>query len=389
MAKRVAIVGIGQTYHQAHRRDVNQVEMVNEAVTAALEDAQLRIKDIDCIIHGNMELFEGVHQPDMWHVDGDGAYLKSGMRLTTGGTTGGTIACAAYNHVASGLFDTVMAIGWEKQEEGHTTTGIAAMADPLWDRRLQTGAISGMTAARLIRDFGQRAEEVAAMVRVRDGENASRNPYAHLRDKVTREDVMNSYMLVHPIRLLHMCPQSNGACALIVASEEKAKKITKKPVWVKDHVTTHMEAMLNETILVRKDLEEWASMRVCARKLYKRNGITNPIKEIDLFEIYDPMVWMEMEWADWFLLMERGGYLKMVEDGITDRNGSFPVNPSGGVVTTNPIGATALIRVAEAALQIRGDAGEHQVGKEVRTAMASAFGGTFWTILHLLSKERP
>jgi acetyl-CoA C-acetyltransferase len=174
-----------------------------------------------------------------------------------------------------------------------------------------------------------------------------------------------------------------------VASEEKARKITKKPVWVKDHVTTHMEAMLNETILVREDLEEWASMRVCARKLYKRNGITNPIKEIDLFEMYDPMVWMEMEWADWFLLMERGGYLKMVEKGITDRNGAFPVNPSGGVVTTNPIGATALIRVAEAALQIRGDAGEHQVDKEVRTAMASAFGGTFWTILHLLSKERP
>ena len=75
----------------------------------------------------------------------------------------------------------------------------------------------------------------------------------------------------------------------------------------------------------------------------------------------------------------------MVEKGDFELEGRFPINPSGGVVSTNPIGASGLIRVAEAALQIRGDAGEHQVPKPVRTAMCSAFGGTLWTILMLLA----
>jgi acetyl-CoA C-acetyltransferase len=318
------------------------------------------------------------------------------MRLTTGGTTGGTIACAACNHVASGLFDVVMCVGWEKQEEGHTTTGITAMADPLWGRRLQTGAISGMSAAQMIREFGERAELAAAQVRVIAGDNAARNPYAHLRMRVTVDDVRNSRLLVYPLRLLHMCPESNGACALIMASEEKAKKITEKPVWYKDHVTTHMEGMLSGVAMAgggtREEVErraEWSSMRVCSRKLFKRNGITDPLKEIDLFEMYDPAVWWQLEWLDWFLLLERGAGIKMVEDGVTALDGAFPVNPSGGVITTNPIGATSTIRIAEAALQVRGDAGEHQVAKEVKTAMASSFGGTLWTILHLLTKERP
>ena len=73
--------------------------------------------------------------------------------------------------------------------------------------------------------------------------------------------------------------------------------------------------------------------------------------------------------------------------GDFEIEGKWPINPSGGVQSTNPIGATALIRVAEAGLQVRGDAGEHQVPKDVKTAMASGFGGTYWTVLMLLTKE--
>ena len=134
--RQVAIVGIGQSKHRGHRPDINQAELVREAVEDALRDSGLSLKDIDCIVHGDMELFEGIHQPDMWHTLGDGAFLKSGFRITTGGTTGATIACAADNLVASGYYNTVMAIGFEKQEEGHTTTGITNMADPLWGRQL-------------------------------------------------------------------------------------------------------------------------------------------------------------------------------------------------------------------------------------------------------------
>ena len=76
----------------------------------------------------------------------------------------------------------------------------------------------------------------------------------------------------------------------------------------------------------------------------------------------------------------------MAEKGVTGLEGEFPINPSGGVISTNPIGCTALLRVAEAALQIRGDAGEHQVTRDVKTAVATGFGGSFWSEMILLSR---
>ena len=134
----VAIVGVGQTRHSSHREDVNQPELVHEAVRRAIDDAGVSLDDIDAVVTGNMEMFEGTHQPDMWQVLGNGAWGKPCLRVSTGGTTGATVFSAADQLVASGLHDVVLAIGFEKQQEGHTTGGITAMADPLWARHLQT-----------------------------------------------------------------------------------------------------------------------------------------------------------------------------------------------------------------------------------------------------------
>ena len=129
--------------------------------------------------------------------------------------------------------------------------------------------------------------------------------------------------------------------------------------------------------------------KYAAQKLYERNGIKDPRKEIDLFEMYDPSSWWGLDWLREFLLLENDEHIRMVENDDITMDGSFPVNPSGGVIASNPIGATAMIRVAEAALQIMGEAGDHQVNKPVNQAMASGFGGTMWTVLFLLTKEAP
>jgi acetyl-CoA C-acetyltransferase len=121
--------------------------------------------------------------------------------------------------------------------------------------------------------------------------------------------------------------------------------------------------------------------------LYKRNGITKPRKDIDMAEIYEPSNWEEMNLYEHFHFCPKGEGWKLIEKGITEIEGEFPVNCSGGVLATNPIGATPTIRVAEAALQIRGDAGEHQATKDIKTAMTSALGGPNWTILTLLKKS--
>jgi len=388
--RNVGIIGIGQSVYSSHREEVNQPEMIHEAVVEALDSAGLTMDDIDCVVHGNMELFEMIHQPDMWHTIGTGAFGKETLRVTTGGTTGATLVCAADLLVASGLHDIVMAIGFEKLQEGHTTGGITNMADPLWGRQLQTGALTGMTAAELIAEFGdKRAKDAAMKYRIIMDKHAMKNSKAHrklgLEFDQADELAVNSPALVGELRMIHMCSQSDGACVMIFASEEKARELCEQPAWIKDHVTAHREEMFclfgNEPYL--------STHRYAAKKLYKRCGITNPREEIDLFEMYDPSSWWGTDWLREFLLLEGDEHLKMIENDEITIDGSFPVNPSGGVLASNPIGATAMTRVAEAAMQIMGTAGEHQVPKTVNQAMASGFGGTMWTVLFMLTREAP
>ncbi len=393
----VAIVGVGQTRHSSHREDVNQPELLHEAVRAALDDAGLALDDIDAVVTGNMEMFEGIHQPDMWQVLGNGAWGKPCLRVSTGGTTGATVVCAADNLVASGLHDVVLAIGLEKQQEGHTTGGITAMADPLWGRHLQTGALTGMAASEVINEFGaDRARRAAMKYRVIMDRHAGRNANAHrcfhLSFDMIDDQMKKSPPLVGELRLIHMCSQSDGAAAMIFASRERAKSMRCPPVWVQDHITVHREeTMAIDGVRTRGvgGRIEVTTQRYAAEKLFARNGITRPREQIDVFEMYDPSAWWGVSWIRDFLLLEGDEHLRMVEQGDIEIEGSFPINPSGGVTATNPIGATAMLRPLEATLQVRGDAGEHQVPKPVNKALASGFGGTLWTVLMLLSKETP
>ena len=388
--RNVGIVGVGMSKFSSHREEVNQPEMIHEAVQEALQHAGIGIDDIDCVVHGNMELFEMVHQPDLWHSLGTGAYGKECLRVTTGGTTGATLVAAADYLVASGLHDVVMAIGFEKLQEGHTTGGITNMADPLWSRNLQTGALTGMTATEMIEEFGaERAKAASMKYRIQMDKHAMLNEKAHRRlglEFDQAEDLANgSPALVGELRMIHMCSQSDGACVMIFASEEKAKQIRSNPAWIKDHITVHRE----ELYVLFGDAPVVHTHEYAAKKLLGRNNITNPREEIDVFEMYDPSSWWGLDWLREFLFLEGDEHLKLVENGDIAIDGAFPVNPSGGVIASNPIGATAMVRVAEAALQVMGEAGKHQVPKEVKQAMASGFGGTMWTVLFLLTKEVP
>ena len=386
--RNVGIIGIGQTEYSSHKEHQNQVEMVNEGVRYALEDANISLDDIDCVLHGNMELFEMVYQPDMWHSLGSGVYGKEQLRITTGGTTGASLVCAADNLIASGMYDVVMAIGLEKLQEGHTTGGITNMADPLWFRHLQTGALTATTATMMMEEFGEeRAKRAAIKYRIMMDKHACLNPRAHRRfglEYDQADDLMNtSPKLVGELRLIHMCSQSDGACVMIFASEEKAKEMCKNPVWIRDHITVHREETFNNFGLEMPEMTH----HYAGRKLFERNGITDPVEYFDVFEMYDPSAWWGLDWLREFLQLKDDGHLKLLEDGDFDLDGKLPVNPSGGVTASNPIGATAMLRPAEAAMQIRGDAGPQQIKKEVRHALASGFGGTLWTVLMMLEKD--
>jgi acetyl-CoA C-acetyltransferase len=388
MPNRVAIVGIGQTYHKSRRPDVNQAEMVGEAVRAALADAQLSIKEIEGLFFSNMETFEGIYLPDHGMAAEVGNFGKPGLKVCTGGTSGGSVVVEGFYMVASRLYDLALVIGFEKQDCGDTTAAITAAATPLWGKGVATGAIGEFAKAALsYMETSGAKEEHAAMVRLKADRGACRNPYAHLKLGLKSVDeILKSGYLVWPLRLLDFCPQSCGACALIFASEGRAKKITKKPVWIADVEVVHQEPFRAGSFGDPTGKETYTQHVACER-LYKRNGITNPRKDIDMAEIYEPSNWEEMSLYEHFHFCEKNEGWKLIEKGVTEIEGEFPVNCSGGVLATNPIGATPVIRVAEAALQIRGDAGEHQATRDVKTALATALGGPNWTVLTLLERS--
>ena len=389
--RNVGIIGIGQTKHSSHREDVNQPEMIHEAVSLALKDANLTMKDIDCVVHGNMELFEMIHQPDMWHTLGTGAFGKDTIRITTGGTVGATICCASDNLVASGMYDIVMAIGFEKQQEGHTTGGITNMADPLWFRKIQAGALTGSAAYDVQREIGvERANRASMTYRIIMDKHAGLNPNAHrsfgLDFSQIDDLIKSSPKLVGDLKLIEMCSQSDGACCVIFACEKKAKELSKNPVWVRDHITKHKEETF--TIFGYDKKYPWLrTHKVAAEELFKRNDIKDPFNYFDVFEMYDPATWWAMDWIKDFFGLQGDEHIKLIENHEIMIGGTMPINLSGGVIGSNPIGATAMIRVAEAALQVRGNAGAHQNPTPVKHALASGFGGTMWTVLTMLEKE--
>ncbi len=204
----------------------------------------------------------------------------------------------------------------------------------------------------------------------KDRQNALKNPYAHLRNKdTTVESVLASQMLWDPIRYDETCPSSDGACALVIADEDTAKS-SPNPAWI------HGTVMRSEaTTAAERDQVNPQASRDAAAAIYKQAGITNPIEEIDCAEIYVPFSWFEPMWLEslGFAAPRASGW-KLTESGATALDGKMPVNMSGGVLSSNPIGASGMLRFAEAALQVRGAAGEHQVDG-ARRALGHAYGG--------------
>jgi acetyl-CoA C-acetyltransferase len=388
MARRVAIVGVGLTKCSSHRRDVTYPELVHEAVTAALADANLKAKDIDAIVYGAMDPFDGVFAPERWNVDAcvsAGALNKPFIKLTTGGTTGGSVALGGYYHVTSGLFDVVLVVA--SQRVGETLEAqlvLNTCIDPIYERWMGGGAImvGANQAASHFRSYGT-TEEDLAMVAVKNYASALNNPYAHLQRHLTVEDCLKMRMISWPLRLSDCCPSSDGACAIILASEKRARKITKTPAWIRGagQITD------NYYIGDRPWFQDWEALSILAHRVYSKAKIGNPLEDIDMAELYNAFTIQEIIECEALGFCEPGKGTELLRKGVTSMEGKLPVNPSGGTLCTNPIGATGLIRIAEAALQVMGKADKHQVAN-VKTALAHVWGAAIgFHVLMILDKE--
>lgn len=366
----VAIVGAGQTHHVRRRKDVTQVGLAREAVLRALEDADLTMDDIDSVVVcSGPVLFAAVNQPEKWLVDAIGARLKPVVRVTSGGGTGLAGALAAVNQIRGGFADRVLVVAYDKLSEGALQYSISTLYDPFWGREFAVG-IMGFAAAywrARMQSLGH-TEEAAAMVGVKNHKNAMLNPYAHVKKEVTVEDVLASRPLCWPIKLLDVPPISDGACAVVLASEDAARS-SAEPAWIRG-----MAYYCEAENVANRSMVQSEPLIIAATRVYKQAGITNPRRQCDVVEVQEPYTCFELSYYEGLGLCPPGRGAELIASGATEMTGDIPVNPSGGCMGANPIGATALIRLAEIAQQVRGRAGDYQI-PDARVGLMQAGGG--------------
>lgn len=371
MAKeRVAVIGIGQTKHTAVRGDVSIAGLVREAAQRALNDAELTWSDIDAVVIGKApDFFEGVMMPELYLAEALGGAGKPMLRVHTAGSVGGSTAIVASSLVQAGIHERVLTVAFEKQSESEA---MWALSLPIpFTPPLHAGA--GGYFAPHIRSYMRRAnapDTTGIMVALKDRQNALRNPYAHLHEEdVSFDKIKDSMMLWDPIRYSETCPSSDGACALVLASETAAARSPRPPAWV------HGTAMRSEpTMSADRDPVLPRAGSECAASVYAQAGITDPRRQVDCVEMYVPFSWFEPMWLENLGFAGPGEGWKLVEDGVTAMDGDLPVNMSGGVLSSNPIGASGMLRFGEAAMQVRGQAGEHQIDG-AKLAVGHAYGG--------------
>jgi acetyl-CoA C-acetyltransferase len=376
---RVAIVGIGQTKYRKTYADLTYTELVQLAVQRAFDDCNLTMQDIDAVVFSMApDAMVGISHPERLCADIVGARGKPLMRVNTGGSTGIVAVITGFYHVASGLFDTVLVAGAERSDEsGDIQIILNKIWDPLYERDLPLNAISmlAFSGVRYMHKYGA-TEEHMAIVSVEKHRNALNNPYAHIQKEVSIKDVLNSRYLCWPIKLLDACPSSSGACAVILCSEEKAKKATDTPAWIKGvghRVETYWmgDRMGPSAIYDHADAH---ALSMAIHDAYGMAGITRPLKEIDVAELYAPFSNIELHAVEAAGFCEQGEAPELYEQEFFSMNGGLPVNPSGGVLCSNPIAVTAMVRVAEAALQVQNRAGARQV-EGAQRALATGIGG--------------
>jgi acetyl-CoA C-acetyltransferase len=377
---RVAVIGVGETPFRAHVPDKTYVELSQDAAKAALEDAGLTPDDIDAIVFSMAPTqFMGVNDVEKWAVDSIWASGKPLMRVHTGGATGGSALHAGYAHVASGMYRTVLVVGADRVAETPDAQHILNLIwDPFYEQdfALNTVTMTALSTQRYMHKYGTTEEQFARVV-VRSRKNALQNPNAHLKGNITIDDVMKSPRMSWPYKLFDICPRSSGAAAVVLANEEVTKKHCSRPAFINGIGGLTNTVFMGDRVGPYSDAEfcDEAELKFAGEEAYAQAGITDPIKQIQVVELYDPFSSIQFPQLESLGFCERGRAQDLSDDGSFDMGAMLSVNPSGGTLCSNPIGVTGLVRVADAALQIMGKAGKNQL-PGVQNALSTAIGGS-------------
>ena len=366
MSEKVAIVGVAQKCGQNIMDSVRGLSF--EVSKTCMDKVGITREELGTIVASSSDYWQGMGCSNVFHYDAAAGYLKDSTKAEE---DSGLALAYGYMRVRSGHFDTCLVVGITKCSEISSIPTLTSLYnDPFYQRPVALEEISAaaLQANQYMARYGV-SEEKGAQVAVKNLRNALFNPNAHRKMRITVEDVMQSPITAYPLRELMCCPASDGACALILANEKKAKELTDDPIWI-----TGINWRVEPYFMGDRDPLESRALKAASRKAYEMAGIKDPLKELDVAEICEPYAFQELLWYEGLGFCGEGEGAKLLDDGVTEMGGELPVNPSGGVLSTNPFCARGAIRAAEAALQLWGRAGERQVPDAEKALVHSVHG---------------
>lgn len=355
MARNVAIFGWKQTKYSTNY-GASRERMVFELIKSLYADIGITKDDVDTFVLCCNDFQDGRTISEVFPVAWIGAYMKDQTKVDADGSDA---VLYALMRILSGNYDTALVIGYAMGGSEFRNQSIMNYTlDPIYERQL--GLMNELSASALqarayMLKYGLTEEQLAAYA-AKNLRNAAKNPYAlRYMSDATVEKVLGSEPLYSPLHELHGYPATDGACVLLLAAEEKAKKWTDKPVWIRGAASFQDTYYFGDRDLVMVD-----SLRKAANRAYKMAQVREPSREVDVAEIHSTFVSQEPIFAEALGLFPRGSAGRVIEEGLSEIGGKLCVNASGGPQGANPFTATGLIRVAEACAQITGSAGEHQ-----------------------------
>jgi acetyl-CoA C-acetyltransferase len=369
MGKRAAICAVAQIKNQPEYTHMRFQNMLLECFESIMEQTKVNFdmeKGIRNIITCSDDIFDARTISDNGVTDVVGAHFRGEEKMAQESINGLGYAMAC---IMSGHDDVILFMGHCKESQSESRNMCTNLAyDPFYTRPvgMDFQSADALQAGEYMEKAGITDAQLAKIV-VRARNNAKKNPYARANDAVDEKTVMSSPMLCDPLRALHYYPVTDWAFGMLIASEERAKEFTNKPVWM-----TGFGSCIDEYFMGDRDLTSNFPLKNAAARAYAKAGVKDPKKDIQLFEFSDHAAYQLPLWAEGVGIAGDGKGGAWIDEGGPDR---FNVNLSGGHLNGNPLLLGGAARAVECFLQLRGEAGERQV-KGVKRALAqAAYGG--------------
>ncbi len=363
---RVAIVGYAVSSLELDAEKTRE-ESVFEVAKAAMENAGVEREEVGTVISASTDFLDGRTISNCMLIGASGAYLKDESKAEEDGMFA---ALYAAQRIMSGVHDIALAVAHTHSWIFNPFQVTQYMLEPWFDRHndLFNEITLAALQARMYMEKSGADDLDFAEVCVKNLRNAVKVPYTFRKfSDITVEEVLESRMFSDPLTEPMIAPPCDGAAAVVLASEEVARKLCDDPVWIKG-IGNACDNYLRD-----RDLAELTSLEIAARKAYRTAGVEDPVREIDVAEITERFAHQELMAYEALGFCREGRGKVLIEEGMTEVYGDMPVNPSGGALAGDPICATGMIRLIEAAKQVRGEA-ENQV-EDCRTALAHAQWG--------------